>query len=104
MDLLMGRGGRGGGANVKKKTKTVLHQLKVTLEDVCKGNKKFLQISRYRVCITCKGSGSKNPGADTKCSGCAGKGMKTVKRQIPMGIIQQTIQCPDCSGKIINLF
>ena len=104
MDLLMGRGGRGGCANVKKKTKTVLHQLKVTLEDVCKGNKKFLQISRYRVCITCKGSGSKNPGADTKCSGCAGKGMKTVKRQIPMGIIQQTIQCPDCSGKIINLF
>lgn len=94
----MGRGGRGGG-NVKKKTKTVLHQLKVTLEDVYKGNKRFLQISRYRVCITCKGSGSKNAGADTKCSGCNGKGMKTIKRQIPMGIIQQTVQCNDCNGE-----
>jgi len=95
----MGRQGRGGGGNQKKKTKTVLHQLKVTLEDVYKGNKKFLQISRYRICTTCKGSGSKNPGADTKCSGCAGKGMKTIKRQIPMGIIQQTIQCNDCGGE-----
>jgi len=96
----MGRQGRGGGgAAQKKKTKTVLHQLKVTLEDVYRGNKKFLQISRYRICTTCKGSGSKNPGADTKCSGCAGKGMKTIKRQIPMGIIQQTIQCNDCGGE-----
>jgi len=98
-DLLMGRGGRGGGGNVKKKTKTVLHQLKVTLEDVYKGNKKFLQISRYRTCTTCKGSGSKNPGADTKCTGCAGKGMRTIKRQIPMGIIQQTVQCDQCGGE-----
>ncbi len=95
----MGRGRGGGGGNVKKKTKTVLHQLKVTLEDVYKGNKRFLQISRYRVCTTCKGSGSKNPGADTKCAGCNGKGMKTIKRQIPMGIIQQTIQCNDCNGE-----
>jgi DnaJ family protein A protein 2 len=94
----MGRG-RGGGGNVKKKTKTVLHQLKVTLEDVYNGNKRFLQISRYRVCTTCKGSGSKNPGADTKCPGCNGKGTKTIKRQIPMGIIQQTIQCNDCNGE-----
>jgi len=97
-DLLTGRG-RGGGGNTKKKTKTVLHQLKVSLEDVYKGNKKFLQISRYRTCTTCKGSGSKNPGADTKCSGCAGKGMRTIKRQIPMGIIQQTVQCDQCGGE-----
>jgi DnaJ-class molecular chaperone len=95
----MGRGGGGRAGNVKRKTKTVLHQLKVSLEDVYKGNKRFLQISRYRICTTCKGSGSKNPGADTKCGGCAGKGMKTIKRQIPMGIIQQTVQCPDCNGE-----
>jgi len=98
-DLLMNRGRGGGGGGGKKKTKTVLSQLKVTLEDVYKGNKKFLQISRYRTCTTCKGSGSKNPGADTKCSGCGGKGMKTIKRQIPMGIIQQTVQCSDCGGE-----
>lgn len=99
-DLLMGRGGRGGGRqNVKRKTKSKLQQIKVTLEDIYKGAKKYLEISRYRICKTCSGSGSKVKGADTKCSGCNGKGMKTVQRQIPMGIIQQTINCPDCKGE-----
>ena len=94
-DLLHGRQG----GNVKKKTKSVLHTLNVTLEDIYKGNKKFLEISRYRVCEPCKGSGSKDPKANTKCAGCQGKGMKVVVRQISMGYIQQTIQCPDCKGE-----
>jgi len=98
-DLLMG-GGRGGAKrNVKKKSKSKLQQLKVTLEDLYKGAKKYLEISRYRICMTCKGSGSKIKDANTKCSGCNGRGQKTVQRQIPMGIIQQTIQCPDCKGE-----
>jgi DnaJ homolog subfamily A member 2 len=97
-DLLRGGGG-GGRSNQKKKTKTVLHQLKVSLEDVYMGNHKFLQISRYRICTTCKGSGSNKPDANTKCTGCDGRGMKTVRRQIPMGIIQQTVQCNDCGGE-----
>jgi DnaJ homolog subfamily A member 2 len=95
-DLLRGGGQRG---NVKKKTKTILHQMKVTLEDVYKGNTKYLQISRYRICTSCKGTGSNKPDANTKCQGCEGKGMKTVRKQIPMGIIQQTVQCNDCGGE-----
>lgn len=98
-DLLMG-GGRGGRkTNVKKKTKSKLQQIKVTLEDLYNGAKKYLEISRYRICKTCAGTGSKNKDANTKCSGCNGRGAKTVQRQIPMGIIQQTIQCPDCKGE-----
>ena len=99
-DLLMGgRGGRGAQQKVKKKTKSKLQQLKVTLEDLYKGAKKYIEVSRYRICKTCTGSGSKIKDANTKCGGCNGKGMKTVQRQIPMGIIQQTIQCPDCKGE-----
>jgi len=97
-DLLMG-GGRGKQKNVKKKTKSKLQQLKVTLEDLYNGKKKYLEITRYRTCETCKGSGSKVKDANTTCSGCKGKGMKTIQRQIPMGIIQQTVQCPDCKGE-----
>ena len=41
----MNRGERAG--NVKKKTKTVIHQLKNTLEDVYEDNKRFQQISRH---------------------------------------------------------
>jgi DnaJ family protein A protein 2 len=99
-DLINGGGGRGG-AKVKRKTKPILHQLKVTLEDVYKGNKKYLEISRYRNCDSCKGSGSKDPNVkDTKCGGCQGKGMKTVVRQMGRGqYLQQTIHCPDCNGE-----
>jgi DnaJ family protein A protein 2 len=99
MDLLMG--GRGGGrqAQQKRKSKSKLQQLKVTLEDLFKGAKKYLEVSRYRTCKTCNGSGSKIKDANTKCGGCNGRGQKTVQRQIPMGIIQQTISCPDCKGE-----
>lgn len=91
--------GRGGGQNQKRKTKPVLHTLNVTLEDLYKGNTRFLEISRYRTCTNCKGNGSKDPKANTKCTGCQGKGMKVVVRQIAMGYIQQTVQCPDCKGE-----
>ena len=96
-DLLMGGGRRAG--NTKRKTKSVLHTLKVTLEDIYSGNTKFLEISRYRICQNCKGSGSKDPNANTKCNGCKGKGAKVVVQQIAMGMIQQTVQCNECNGE-----
>lgn len=94
----MNRGGRAG-AKTKRKTKSVLHTLKVTLEEVYTGAQKYLQISRYRICTGCKGSGSNDPNANTKCSGCNGKGVKMLVKQIQMGIMQQQITCPDCKGK-----
>ena len=98
-DLLMGRGGGRGGPKAKKKTKSVLNNLKVTLEDIYVGKNKYLEISRYRICLSCKGSGSKDPNANTKCSGCGGKGMKTVVRQMGNAILQQTVNCSDCKGE-----
>jgi DnaJ family protein A protein 2 len=92
-------GGRRGGPKGKKKTKSVLHNLKVSLEDVYVGKTKYLEISRYRICLSCKGSGSKDPNANTKCSGCNGKGMKTVVRQMGNAILQQTVNCSDCKGE-----
>lgn len=91
--------GRGGGGQQKRKTKTVLHTMNVTLEDVYLGKKRYIEIQRYRNCDKCKGSGSKDPKANTQCAGCKGKGMKVVVRQISMGYIQQTVQCPDCNGE-----
>jgi len=98
-DLLMNRGGGGGGrAKQKPKSKSLLYPLKVTLEDVYCGNSKFIEISRYRICSGCEGSGSKDPKAETKCSGCKGQGRKTVIQRIPMGMVQQVIDCEDCKG------
>jgi DnaJ family protein A protein 2 len=97
-DLLMNRGGAGR-QQQKRKTKSVLHTLNVTLEDVYKGNNKYLEISRYRICGGCKGSGAKDPNANTKCTGCGGKGMKIVLQRISMRVIQQTVNCSDCNGE-----
>jgi len=96
-DLLMNRGG--GGRQQKRKSKSVLHQLKCSLEEVYCGAQKYLQISRYRLCQPCKGTGSSVPNANTKCTGCNGKGVKMVVRQIQMGVIQQQVTCPDCKGE-----
>ena len=97
-DLLMNRGGGGGGKKQKAKSKSLLYPLKVTLEDVYCGNSKFIDISRYRICDGCKGSGSKDPNAETKCSGCKGNGRKTIIQRIPMGMVQQVVDCTDCNG------
>lgn len=96
-DLLMNRGG-GGGKKQKPKSKSLLYPLKVTLEDIYCGNTKYIDISRYRICSTCQGSGSKDPNAETKCSGCKGQGRKTVVQRIPMGMVQQVIDCDECKG------
>lgn len=96
-DLLMNRGG-GGGSKQKPKSKSKLYTLKVTLEDVYTGSSKYLEIKRYRICSTCTGSGSKDPKADTKCSGCKGQGRKTIVRRIAVGMIQQVVDCDECRG------
>lgn len=96
-DLLMNRGG-GGAKRGKPKSKSLLYPLKVTLEDVYCGNSKYIEIKRYRICGTCSGSGSKDPKAETKCSGCKGQGRKTIMQRIPMGMIQQVVDCDECRG------
>lgn len=93
---------RGGGRPQKRKSKSVLHTLKCTLEEVYCGAQKYLQISRYRLCTPCKGSGSSVPNANTKCTGCNGKGVKMMVRQIQMGVIQQQVTCPDCKGAFFS--
>ncbi len=73
--------------------------MNATLEDIYKGARKYIEISRYRTCAPCKGTGSKDPNANTKCPGCQGKGMKIVVQKINMGYIQQSMPCPDCKGE-----
>lgn len=95
-DLLQGRMG---GSRGKKKTRNVLHNLSVSLEDVYMGKKKYLEISRYRTCEPCKGTGSKDPNANTKCKGCDGRGVRIVVQRLPMGMIQTQAECTECNGE-----
>lgn len=95
-DLLM-RGGNSGKAK-QQKSKSHLYPMKATLEDVYCGNTKYIEVKRYRICPACTGSGSKDPKAETKCGGCKGQGRKTIMQRIPMGMMQQVIDCDECKG------
>jgi DnaJ family protein A protein 2 len=86
------------GAN-KRKSKSVLHTMEVTLEDIYVGKSLNYDISRYRTCHICKGSGAKESNANTKCKDCQGKGIKIVARNIGYGYIQQSVECSTCKGE-----
>ena len=89
----------GGKKNVRRKTKSVLQVMEVSLEDIFIGKEKYLEINRYRICKKCKGNGSKDPNANTKCPGCNGKRIKLVVQRMGNTILQSQQTCPDCRGE-----
>ncbi|PWZ22580.1 DnaJ [Zea mays] len=88
----------------QKRGEDVVHTMKVSLDDLYNGTTKKLSLSRSALCSKCKGKGSKS-GASGTCHGCRGAGMRTITRQIGLGMIQQmNTVCPECkgSGEIIS--
>ncbi|KAF2730038.1 hypothetical protein EJ04DRAFT_54471 [Polyplosphaeria fusca] len=102
-------GGGGGGAfgnmfgggmreTGPKKARTIAHVHKVNLEDIYKGKVSKLALQKSVICPKCSGRGGKE-GAVKTCTGCDGRGMKHMMRQMgPMIQRFQTV-CPDCSGE-----
>ena len=91
--------GGGGKKNVRRKTKSVLQAMEVSLEDIYVGKEKYLEIKRYRICKKCKGNGSKDPNANTKCTSCNGRGVKMVVQRMGNTILQSHQTCPECRGE-----
>jgi DnaJ family protein A protein 2 len=91
-------GGGGGRPQGPPKAKTILHMHKVSLEDIYKGKTSKLALQKSVICPKCTGLGGKE-GAVKKCTGCDGRGVKTMMRQMgPMIQRFQTV-CPDCGGE-----
>jgi len=92
-----GGGGRGG--NREKRGKDVVHQLKVTLEDLYRGKTTKLALQKTVLCSECDGVGGKKGSAKT-CEACNGNGIQLRLRQIGPGMVQQIQQvCSDCQGE-----
>jgi DnaJ family protein A protein 2 len=89
----------GGQKKGRRKTKSVLQAMEVSLEDIFVGKEKYLEIKRYRICKKCKGNGSKDPNANTKCTSCNGRGVKMVVQRMGNTILQSQQGCPECRGE-----
>ena len=86
-------------ANTKRKCKSKLVEMRISLENSYNGGKKEIVYDRRIICTKCKGTGSANPDAKTTCSKCNGTGRRLiVQRHGPM-IMQTQTTCDECNGE-----
>lgn len=58
-----------------------------------------MTVERQRICSKCNGVGGTDPSAVKTCTGCRGKGMRTVMMQLGPGMYsQRTGPCDECNG------
>ena len=91
----VGRGRRAG----PQKGKDVIHQLKVSLEDLYNGAVRKLALQKNAICTKCEGRGGKK-GAVQTCGNCRGTGMQIRVQQLGPGMVQQIqSMCHECQGQ-----
>merc|ERR1719490_394165 len=103
-DMFFGGGGgdpfgRGGRQRGPRRTKNLVHQLSVSLEDMYNGTVRKLALQKNVICDGCEGIGGK-PGAVQKCPNCRGTGMQVRIQQLGPGMMQQIqSMCGECHGE-----
>lgn len=102
-DMFFGGGdpfGRGGGrGRGPRRTKNLMHQLSVSLEDMYNGSVRKLALQKNVICDGCEGVGGK-AGAVQKCPNCRGTGMQVRIQQLGPGMMQQIqSMCGECHGE-----
>lgn len=72
----------------------------MSLEDLYEGKTVSFGIERQRKCTACNGVGGTDDKAVITCTGCKGRGMRTVMRQLGPGMYsQQSGPCDECQGQ-----
>merc|ERR1719186_210029 len=101
-DMFFGGGdpfGRGGRSRGPRRTKNLVHQLSVSLEDMYNGTVRKLALQKNVICDSCDGVGGK-AGAVQKCPNCRGTGMQVGIQQLGPGMMQQIqSMCQECHGE-----
>lgn len=96
---MFGGGGMGGGQpQGPRRSKDIVHAIKVSLEDLYKGKVSKLALKKQVLCKKCNGLGGKE-GAVKRCGSCNGSGMKFVTRQMSPMIQRFQTVCTDCGGE-----
>merc|ERR1719189_3261145 len=95
MGGMFGGGGRSRGP---RRTKNLVHQLSISLEDMYNGSVRKLALQKNVICESCEGVGGKH-GAVQKCPNCRGTGMQVRIQQLGPGMMQQIqSMCHECNG------
>lgn len=82
-----------------RRTKNLMHQLSVSLEDMYNGSVRKLALQKNVICDGCDGIGGK-AGAVQKCPNCRGTGMQVRIQQLGPGMMQQIqSMCGECHGE-----
>jgi len=102
-DMFFGGGGdpfgRQRGRAGPRRTKNLMHQLSVSLEDMYNGSVRKLALQKNVICDGCEGLGGK-AGAVQKCPNCRGTGMQVRIQQLGPGMMQQIqSMCGECHGE-----
>merc|ERR1719187_394938 len=103
-DMFFGGGGGGhpfgrGRGRGPRRTKNLMHQLSVSLEDMYNGSVRKLALQKNVICDGCEGLGGK-AGAVQKCPNCRGTGMQVRIQQLGPGMMQQIqSMCGECHGE-----
>ncbi|CAL1533079.1 unnamed protein product [Lymnaea stagnalis] len=94
-----GGGGRRAAQRGPRKGKDVIHQMKVSLEDLYQGTVRKLALQKNVICNKCEGRGGKE-GSVQKCTNCRGTGMQVRIQQLGPGMVQQIQSvCGECRGE-----
>lgn len=94
-----GMGGMfGGRPQGPRKSRDVVHQIRVTLEDLYNGKTSRMSLKRTVICKSCDGRGG-TAEAVKKCPRCKGQGFRMVVQQRGNMIQQYQVPCEECHGQ-----
>jgi len=111
-DMFFGGGGGGdpfgrGRQRGPRRTKNLVHQLSVSLEDMYNGTVRKLALQKNVICDGCEGIG----GAVQKCPNCRGTGMQVLSRKSIEECgechgegerVDPKLRCKKCNGRKVN--
>lgn len=96
-------GGFGGGSSrsggsMKQRGSNIRVKVKLNLQEIAKGVKKKIKVTKYIPCEHCHGSGSEDGNVET-CPTCHGRGQVVQTVNSFFGQMQTASVCPNCGGE-----
>lgn len=91
-------GGRRTSTKERRKGHDLSQDLNVTLEEVALGAEKKIEITKARLCNSCKGTGAKANGLKS-CHYCGGSGQIVREQRSGYSVLRQITSCSHCHGK-----